>query len=100
MGGAGGGVLVEKLVELAFNLLIGGPQLLRHQGTRQRQRGRGPAPKTDGGGDLSPLYERNVLDQQAEHPLAFARLSVRVMPDGGEVICKREDALAFFCIEG
>jgi len=37
--------------------------------------------------------QRRIFDQQTEHPLAFARLDLRVVPDTGEVLGQRENLL-------
>lgn len=79
------GVLVEERVDLSPYVVVGDSELLSRQGARQRQRSGGTAPEADGGGDLPLLDERDILDEQAEHPFALALRRIRVTPGGRKV---------------
>jgi hypothetical protein len=51
-------------------------------------------------GDLTLFEKGDVLHEEREHPLALARWSTGVAPDGGEIGGEREDALALRVVEG
>ena len=99
MGDLGVGVFVEERIDLSPDVIVGDSQLLSREGARQRQRGRGPTPKADGGGDLPLFDQRDILDQEAEHAFALSLRGLWVSPDGREVGGQGEDALAFVVVD-
>jgi hypothetical protein len=78
---------------------VSGSELLGGQRAGQRQRGRGATAEADGGDDLALLEQRDVLDEQREHPLALAVPGLRVAPDGREIGGEREGARAFVLVD-
>jgi hypothetical protein len=46
------------------------------------------------------LEERDVFDDQREHPLALAVRGLRVAPDGRDIGGERENARAFVLVDG
>ena len=96
----GVGVLVEQHVDLPTDVVVGGAELLGGQRAGERQGGRGAAGEADRGSDVALFDERDVLDEQREHPLALAVRGLRVAPDGREVGGEGENALAFVLVDG
>jgi len=85
------GVLVEQAVELGDDRGIGPPQLGRRDGQRQAERPDRAAPEADLGDDLVRAQQGDVLDEEADHPLAFALRRRRIRPQAPEVGRERED---------
>jgi hypothetical protein len=99
VGDLGIGVLVEEGIDLLAHVLVRDAPLLGGERARDRQRRRSAAAEADADGHLVLLEERDVFDEQGEHPLALAVRGLRVAPDGRDIGGEREDARAFVLVD-
>ena len=86
---------VEQLIDHGHDFGVGLSQLPGVHGAGERERGGGTAPKTEVRGEtIGDFDERDVLHQQADHPLAFTIGRVGVVPEPWEVRRQRENPRA------
>jgi hypothetical protein len=89
------GVLVEELIDQCHDFGAGFPELPGIQGPRERQRRRRTAPKPQVCGEpLCRFDQRDVLQEQSDHPLSFTIRSPGIVPESRKVGSQSENPLA------